>query len=190
MEATRLEKNKRGNERISEIMTDCEKYRYQLIRYCCKFFKCEYENAEDCVQEAYAKLVEALSMECEIEDYRAWLYSTVNTCVNEILTDRANQNEYKFADNEEKDRAMDEIMFGERDFENEIIDDLMAQEIAMSIISKLDSSDKELFVSYYWKNKKLKDIASDMGVTYANIRKRHQSLKRKLRQIALEEDFV
>ena len=37
-----------------------------------------------------------------------------------------------------------------------------------------------LYILYYWKHKKLKDIAIELNVTHATIRKRHEKLKKKL----------
>lgn len=175
---------------IEKIMNDCEKYRSQLVEYCCKFFECEHENAKDCVQEAYASLLESLKSGAEISNYKSFLYSASLSCKDKIIKEKSMQNEYDFFDNAEKDSAINEVVFNELDFESEIIDDLIIEEMALNIVSKLDFDDKELFISYYWKNKKLKEIADEMGITYANVRKRHQSLKKKIRQIAVENGYL
>ena len=54
------------------------------------------------------------------------------------------------------------------------------EEQALHIISQLNPDEKELYILYYWKHKKLKDIAIELNVTHATIRKRHEKLKKKL----------
>jgi len=54
----------------------------------------------------------------------------------------------------------------------------MVEERALHIISQLNKQEKELYISYYWKYKKLKDIAIDLNVTHDTIRKRHEELKK------------
>ena len=63
---------------------------------------------------------------------------------------------------------------------NKIRFDKMIEEQALHIISQLNPDEKELYILYYWKHKKLKDIAIELNVTHATIRKRHEKLKKKL----------
>lgn len=56
----------------------------------------------------------------------------------------------------------------------------MVEERALHIISQLNKQEKELYISYYWKYKKLKDIAIDLNVKHDTKRKRDEKLKKKL----------
>ena len=68
--------------------------------------------------------------------------------------------------------------------------DKMIEEQALHIISQLNPDEKELYILYYWKHKKLKDIAIELNVKYDTIRKRHEELKKKLNKKIKEfEDF-
>ena len=58
--------------------------------------------------------------------------------------------------------------------------DKMIEEQALHIISQLNPDEKELYILYYLKHKKLKDIAIELNVKYDTIRKRHEKLKKKL----------
>lgn len=64
------------------------------------------------------------------------------------------------------------------DYADKMTIDRMVEERALHIISQLNKQEKELYISYYWKYKKLKDIAIDLNVTHDTIRKRHEELKK------------
>lgn len=66
------------------------------------------------------------------------------------------------------------------DYIDQMTTDKMIEEQALHIISQLNPDEKELYILYYWKHKKLKDIAIELNVTHATIRKRHEKLKKKL----------
>lgn len=165
---------------IKEIMDYCEQYRNQLIQYCSQYFDYEYEYVEDCVQDAYVALFENLNNGIEIKDYKAWLYTVVLNYKNKTLKDKIKRNEYDFVNNEEKDEVIDNSISYNPDYADKMITDRMVEERALHIISQLNKQEKELYISHYWKYKKLKDIAIDLNVTPDTIRKRHEKLKKKL----------
>lgn len=172
----------KGSMTIDEIMEDCEAYREKLIRYCSRYFGFEYEYAKDCVQDAYVALLENLNNGVEIKNYQAWLYSVVFNYKNKTIKDKIKRNEFEFGNNEEKDEVLNNSKSFNPDYADKMITDEMIEERALHIISQLDSDEKELYISYYWKHKKLKDIAVDLNVTYDTIRKRHEKLKKKLNE--------
>lgn len=171
---------------IEETMNYCEQYRRQLILYCSQYFDCEYEIAEDCVQDAYVALLESLKKGTEIEDYKAWLYSVVLNYKNQAVKDKINRNESDFIDTETKDGIIEIIYSYNPDYANRLITDEMIEDQALRIISQLSSNDKELYILYYWKHKKLKDIAVELNVKYSTIRKRHELLKKKIYRKIIE----
>lgn len=169
------------SEEIDAILESCEIYRNQLIQYCLQFFECEYEYAEDCVQDAYVALFENLNNGIEIKNYKAWLYTVVLNYKNKTIKDKLKRNEYDFKSNAEKDAALNNTSY-EPDYLDDIITDEMIEEQALKIISSLNPDERKLYVSYYLKHKKLKDIANDLGVSPPTMRKRHTALKRKIKQ--------
>lgn len=171
---------------IDETMNYCEQYRRQLILYCSQYFDCEYEIAEDCVQDAYVALLESLKKGSEIEDYKAWLYSVVLNYKNQAVKDKINRNESDFIDNETKDGIIEIIYSYNPDYANRLITDEMIEDQALRIISQLSPDDKEMYILYYWKHKKLKDIAVELNVKYSTIRKRHELLKKKIYRKIIE----
>lgn len=76
------------DETITEIMNSCEQYRPKLIRYCSQFFQYEPEQAEDCVQEAYVALLEALQKGQEIRNYEGWLFKVVMNHKNKAMKEK------------------------------------------------------------------------------------------------------
>lgn len=175
-------KNKNAEVLISvdEIMTYCEQYREQLIQYCAQYFDYEYAYAEDCVQDAYVALFENLSCGIEIKNYKAWLYKVVLNYKNKTMKDKIKRNESDFTDSEEKDNVIENSISYNPDYVDKLTTDKMIEEQALHIISQLNHEEKELYISYYWKHKKLKDIAVDLNVAHDTIRKRHEKLKKKL----------
>ena len=174
-------KPKNSNEKsIDKIMEDCEQYRKDLIRYCHQFFEYEYEYAEDCVQEAYVALLESLNNGIEIKNYKSWLYAVVLNYKNKVIKDKIKRNESDFTYNEEKDVVIENSKAYNPDYIDQMTTDKMIEEQALHIISQLNPDEKKLYILYYWKHKKLKDLAIELNVKYDTIRKRHEKLKKKL----------
>lgn len=165
---------------IDKIMEECEIYRKKLIQHCQLHFQLSYEDACDCVQDAYVALFENLKNGIEIKDFKSWLYAVVLNYKNKAIKDKVKRNEFDFVDNEEKDRAIENSAFYNPDYIDSLTTNKMIEKEALHIISQLNPDEKELYISYYWKHKKLKDIAVDLNVTHDTIRKRHEKLKKKL----------
>ena len=147
---------------IDKIMEDCERYRKDLIRYCHQFFE------------------ESLNNGIEIKNYKSWLYAVVLNYKNKVMKDKIKRNEFIFTDNEEKDVVIENSKPYNPDYIDQMTTDKIIEEQALHIISQLNPDEKELYILYYWKHKKLKDIAIELNVTHATIRKRHEKLKKKL----------
>ncbi len=172
----------KGKEEINKIVESCEQYRTQLIQYCLQYFECEYEYAEDCVQDAYVALIENLKNGIEINNYKAWLYTVVLNRKNKVIKDKLKRNEFDFISNEEKDAVLNNTIVYEPDYLENIVTDKMIEERAVRIISSLAPDEKKLYIAYYLNRKKLKEIADDFGISHPTVRKRHTSLKRKIKK--------
>ena len=191
---TKLDSEQKNNaltqENIDAIMADCEQYRKQLIKYCLQYFECEYEYAEDCVQDAFVALYENLKKGIEIHNYKSWLYSVTLNYKNKVIKDKINRNEYEFTDNEEKDTTINNAISYNPDYVDSMVSDETIEERAIHIISKLKPDEQKLFKLYYWEHKKLKEIAELLGITYDTVRKRHEKLKKKIIKMIKEyEDY-
>lgn len=191
---TKLDSEQKNNaltqENIDVIMADCEQYRNQLIKHCLQYFECEYEHAEDCVQDAFVALYENLKKGIEIHNYKSWLYSVTLNYKNKAIKDKIKRNEYEFTDNEEKDTTINNAISYNPDYVDSMVSDETIEERAIHIISKLKPDEKKLFKLYYWEHKKLKEIAELLGITYDTVRKRHEKLKKKIIKMIKEyEDY-
>ncbi len=165
---------------FNSILEYCEQYREQLILYCQQYFKCEYEYAEDCVQNAYVALVENLKNGIEIRNYKSWLYAVALNYKNRIIKEKEKQNEYIFMSNKEKDEALTNAVFYEPDYVEDIVSDKMIAERALRILSSLSKDEKRLYIAYYIEDKKLAEIAEEFGISNSAIRKRHSLLRKKI----------
>ncbi len=191
---TKMDSKQKNNalpqESIDAIMADCEQYRTQLIKYCLQYFECEYEHAEDCVQDAFVALYENLKKGIEIHNYKSWLYSVTLNYKNKVIKDKITRNEYEFTYNEEKDTTINNAISYNPDYVDSMVSDETIEERAIHIISKLKPDEKKLFKLYYWEHKKLKEIAEVLGITYDTVRKRHEKLKKKIIKMIKEyEDY-
>lgn len=165
-----------------EIMNYCEQYREQLIRYCSMYFDYDYDEAKDRVQNAYVALLENLNNSIKINNYKAWLYCVVLNYKNKAIKNKIKRNEANFPDSDEKERAIQNAKAYNPDYTDLMIDDKTIEKRAICIISRLKPEEKELYISYYIKHKKLKDIAIEKDIKYATVRKRHEKLKKKLKE--------
>lgn len=188
--AAEQKNNALTQESIDAIMGDCEQYRNQLIKYCLQYFECEYEYAEDCVQDAFVALYESLKKGIEIHNYKSWLYSVTLNYKNKVIKYKITHNEYEFTDNEEKYTTINNAISYNPDYVYSMVSDETIEERAIHIISKLKPDEKKLFKLYYWEHKKLKEIAKLLGITYGTVRKRHEKLKKKIIKMIKEyEDY-
>ncbi len=167
---------------VEETINYCEQYREQLIQYCSQYFDYEHEYAEDCVQDAYVALLENLNNGLEIKNYKSWLYAVALNYKNKAIKDKIKRNAFDFVDSEEKDEVIENSKSYNPDYIDQMTTDKMIEEQALHIISQLDPDEKELYISYYWKHKKLKDIADELNITHDTMRKRHGKLKKKLNE--------
>lgn len=171
---------------IIETMKECEQYRNDLIRYCSQFFECEYQYAEDCVQEAYIALYDNLSQGIEIKNYKSWLYKVVLNYKNKALKDKIKRNELDFLDNEEKDQVLNNTLSYEPDFVENMITEETIEERMMIILSSLNKNEQYLYFAHYHDKKNLKVIAEEMGISHTAARQRHVELIKKIKKMIKE----
>lgn len=171
-------------EEISEIISFCEQYRQRLIKYCLQYFECEYEYAEDCVQNAYVALIENLQNGIEINNYYAWLYKVTMNYKNSSIKDKIKRKEYDFINNDEKDRAINDSIIYEPDYAENMIDDKIIQERAIAVLSSLNEQEKKLYLLHYIEKKNFKEISIILGITHMAARQRHFELRKKIKNLS------
>ena len=172
--------NARDKEKVDEIIKDCERYRQKLIEHCQLHFDYDYENACDCVQNAYLALYENLMRGIEIKNYRAWLYKVTMNYRNKAIREKVKQNEYSFANSEEKDQALENSIVYNPDYLGNIVSDLEIERRYIKIISSLSEDKKDLYVDHYLKKQTFAEIGARMGIKPSTIERRHAKLKKKI----------
>lgn len=187
---SKIEILKSSKNNIDIVFNQCEEYRTQLIKYCCQYSHCDYEDACDCVQSAYASLYENLVNGVKINSHKAWLYKVTINNSKKTIKDKIKRNEYDFFDNEEKDKILENTLQYNPDYVDNMITDNEIEKQAIKIITSLNEEDKNLYLEYYCKNKKLEEIAEDIKISPQALKKRHQRLKEKIRKKAKEFEKI
>ncbi len=178
---TTAENNKKD---IEKIISECERYRQQLICYCLHY-DCTVDEAEDCVSQAFEAMLESLTKNIEIKSPRAWLYKVTLVQVRKLEKQKAKEKIFEFTDSDEKQQVIDSIAESV-DFCNELVTESAINQCAVKIISRLDSNERRLYLLYYRKGKPYKEIAKVLDITEVSVRKRSERLKKKLHRLIKE----
>lgn len=165
---------------INKIMEDCEIYREKLIKHCQLHFQLGYEDACDCVQDTYVALYENLLRGIKISNYRAWLYQVTMNYNNKIIRDKLKRNEYDFLNNEDKDKAIENNLYYNPDYVDNMVTDETIEKRAVKIVSSLNKDEQNLYIAHYWKQQSFVEISKSLGLDSSTVGKRHAKLKKKI----------
>ena len=165
---------------INKIMEDCEIYREKLIKHCQLHFQLGYEDACDCVQDTYVALYENLLKGIKISNYRAWLYQVTMNYNNKIIRDKLKRNEYDFLNNEDKDKAIENNLYYNPDYVDNMVTDETIEKRAVKIVSSLNKDEQNLYIAHYWKQQSFVEISKSLGLDSSTVGKRHAKLKKKI----------
>lgn len=165
---------------INKIMEDCEIYREKLIQHCQLHFQLGYGDACDCVQDTYVALYENLLRGIKISNYRAWLYQVTMNYNNKIIRDKLKRNEYDFLNNEDKDKAIENNLYYNPDYVDNMVTDETIEKRAVKIVSSLNKDEQNLYIAHYWKQQSFVEISKSLGLDSSTVGKRHAKLKKKI----------
>ncbi len=165
---------------INKIMEDCEIYREKVIQHCQLHFQLGYEDACDCVQDTYVALYENLLRGIKISNYRAWLYQVTMNYNNKIIRDKLKRNEYDFLNNEDKDKAIENNLYYNPDYVDNMVTDETIEKRAVKIVSSLNKDEQNLYIAHYWKQQSFVEISKSLGLDSSTVGKRHAKLKKKI----------
>lgn len=165
---------------INKIMENCEIYREKLIQHCQLHFQLGYEDACDCVQDTYVALYENLLKGIKISNYRAWLYQVTMNYNNKIIRDKLKRNEYDFLNNEDKDKAIENNLYYNPDYVDNMVTDETIEKRAVKIVSSLNKDEQNLYIAHYWKQQSFVEISKSLGLDSSTVGKRHAKLKKKI----------
>lgn len=165
---------------INKIMEDCEIYREKLIKHCQLHFQLCYEDACDCVQDTYVALYENLLRGIKISNYRAWLYQVTMNYNNKIIRDKLKRNEYDFLNNEDKNKTIENNLYYNPDYVDNMVTDETIEKRAVKIVSSLNKDEQNLYIAHYWKQQSFVEISKSLGLDSSTVGKRHAKLKKKI----------
>lgn len=149
----------------------CEQIWQSNEAYIRKF--CEYklqsrkDLIDDCVNDVFLSLLEALKNDTEINYPKAWLTKVANNKITDVYRNKEKQVEREVAFNEE---TVTESYYDTYNFEN--ITDEQIEEIKETVLNEIDEIDKRLIEDYHIKNMKVKEIAASYNLSESNVKQR------------------
>lgn len=166
-----------------KILEHCQRYRDKLYWRCRLYFRDWPDYAEDCVQEAYVELLQALHAGRCIQNYEAWLFKVAVLKGQIMIREEKMGREMQFEKDSKKIISMEEAGIYEQDFPSESEPEAPDSEIrrrVIAILSKLNATDRRIYYEHYVRHKSLRQIAAQLGMTENAVSKRHVRLKEKL----------
>jgi RNA polymerase sigma factor (sigma-70 family) len=179
-----------NNDKISNIIVECEKYRTQLVKKCLPLCDYNIDDSNDCVQDAYLSLIDSLNKGCHINNYKAWMYKVSLNKANKLIKLKIKQKEYCLFNNQYMNGIINELLIYNPDFLEFNITDDMINKKADYIISLLNDEEKNLYELYYIKKIKLIEISKYLNISYSLIRKKHEFLKKKIVYLVKKCEFL
>ena len=161
---------------VQKTMEDCQRYRDKLYWRCRLYFRDWPDYAEDCVQEAYIELMQALRAGRCIHNYEAWLL---------MIREEKMRREMQFENSSDKVIAMEQAGIYQQTFPSETDSDPTDEEIrrrAVTVLSKLNDTDRRIYYEHYVRRKPLRQVAAELNMTENAVSKRHVRLKEKIKR--------
>ena len=93
---------------VQKTVEDCQRYRDKLYWRCRLYFRDWPDYAEDCVQEAYIELMQALRAGRCIHNYEAWLFKVAILKGQVMIREEKMRREMQFENNSDKVIAMEQ----------------------------------------------------------------------------------
>ena len=147
----------------------CEQIWHEHEAYIRKF--CEYklqsqkDLVDDCVNDVFLSLLEALKNNTEINYPKAWLTKVANNKITDIYRNKEKQVEREVALNEE---TLSGSYYDTYNFQE--VTDEQIEQIKETILNELDETDRRLIENYYIKKMKVKEIASLYNLSESSVK--------------------
>lgn len=149
---------------IESVLTQWES---PLLYYACRFLNGRDEVAEDIVQEAFLKLVQAVNEKGfeQFANVRAWLYRVVhNECMDFLRKQKVEKTHF--------DTLFDQGTYTNSSKSAEVVHQLELHEEREQILhylNLLEVTEKEVLILKYTKNFTLKEIAAVMDCHHSSV---------------------
>lgn len=167
-------------EEMECIEKECGSYYDKLYYYSLSRLDGDKDAAENCVQDTYLKLQEAINNDaCIIQNYPGWMFRVLN---NTILHYRREENRKRTYEFDLEFFCQDELTDPDANVTavtelNEIKDLLKAR------TAQLDDMERKLLIDIYYRERKLSELAAETGNSINCMQKRKQRLLHKLKKI-------
>lgn len=170
---------------VQKTVEDCQRYRDKLYWRCRLYFRDWPDYAEDCVQEAYIELMQALRAGRCIHNYEAWLFKVAILKGQVMIREEKMRREMQFENSSDKVIAMEQAGIYQQTFPSETDPDPTDEEIsrrAVTVLSKLNDTDRRIYYEHYMRRKPLWQVAAELNMTENAVSKRHVRLREKIKR--------
>lgn len=155
-----------------------------LVRQLCNLkLKSKSWMVDDCIQEISLALYNQILSDEQIDNWKAWILVTTRNIINNCYYESKKNDHYVSVDAVQP-AAQDPETILQLSYCQDFLDLMISEddvELAKKeILHTLNEKEYELYIEYYLKHQKLKDIASKHNVGENVIQQRHFRLKHKL----------
>lgn len=147
-----------------------------LLRMCYLYLK-DYQLAEDAVQETFIKAMKSYDSFEHRSSEKTWLIRIAINCCKNIMRNRW----YQIRQNNLEDHR-------ERT-SNDPIDDFLERDSISTAIMKLNASDRQIIVLYYYQGLSVREIAAVIGKTENTTIQRLNRARTKIKNILVEVGY-
>ncbi len=165
------------NKKTDEIWRQCEPY---IRKLCAYKLKSTPDYIDDCVQDVFLDLSEALSKGKTIEYPKAWLTKVANNKIKDIYS-------------RNKKHAEKNVPYDERSFADSragvvyddyfSIDEKQIPAVKEKVVNMLDEKERKLLCDRYELKKSVEVIAEENGISENNVYQKLFRLKQKTRML-------
>lgn len=174
-----VNERERDMQLADKLWREYEPYIRKLCNYKLNRHK---EYIDDCVQDVFAALVEALHKGTQIEYPKTWLTTVANNMIKDIYS-LASKTSDKVISLSEKDLIDDNYFWNDTAFENTNISEDQILSIKESIIQMLSEDEQKLLTERFEQKLSVVQIAKRYNTTENNIYQKLFRLRGKVRQL-------
>ena len=166
-----MNERERDMQLADKLWREYEPYIRKLCNYKLNRHK---EYIDDCVQDVFTALVEAIHKGTKIEYPKTWLTTVTNNMIKDIYEKASHNDKILPFDEKHIDvRLQDSIDYEE--LSEQDIDKYLSQ-----IIDYLTEYERKLFIDFYLNNRKQSELAKERGISENLIQQQVFRLKRKI----------
>ena len=174
-----VNEREKGMQLADKLWREYEPYIRKLCNYKLNSHK---EYIDDCVQDVFAALVEAIHKGTKIKYPKTWLTTVTNNMIKDIYS-VASKNSDKIISLSEKDVIDDNYFWNDTAFENSKISEDHILSIKEEIIKILDEDERQLLNERFEQKLSIYLIAKRYNTTENNVYQKLFRLKSKCKQL-------